>query len=373
MAPCKGPYPCTPGRGVVGSSPKIENDSHSHIFADHVYMSLSFFTVLAFQSVVLATTHAPTPVRVVRDTWAMGTRLLMVCEAPTHGEGEAATEIALREIERLERMLSTWNESSELSRVNVAAPGSPVAVSPELGGLLAEAESWAQRTGRAFDPSVGALVDAWGLRREGHQPDGSELAQALAVTGPKVLSFVDGGVIRHSAHGWLDAGAFGKGAALRSAALAGRGSEPRRLLLNLGGQLWAEAPADAPWSIDVAHPARRFEPVARLEVYGVSVATSGSSERPGHLLDPRSGLAVPAWGSVTVVSADAMAADVLATALYVMGPVAGLEWARVQPDVAALFLELTDGAIAVSWTAAMEQWLGKLPPGVASTFSVNPH
>ena len=336
-------------------------------------MILSFLTLLAFQSVALATTHGPTSVRVVRDTWAMGTRFVIVCEAPNQAEGEAATEIALREIERLERMLSTWDRSSELSGVNTAPLGSPLAVSPELGGLLAEAESWAERTGRAFDPSVGALVDAWGLRREGHEPNGAELAQALAATGPKVLSLVDGGVIRHSAHGWLDAGAFGKGAALRSAALAGRGSGVRRLLLNLGGQLWAEAPADAPWSIDVAHPTRRFEPVARLEVYGVSVATSGASERPGHILDPRSGLPAPAWGSVTVVSVDAVAADVLATALYVMGPVAGLEWARAQPDVAALFLELRDGATAASWTAAMEQWLVESPPRGVSTLSANPH
>ena len=336
-------------------------------------MSLSFATVIALQSVTFATGHGPTSARVVRDTWAMGTRLLIVSEAPNHGEGEAATELALREIERLDGMLSTWDRSSELSRVNTAPLGSPVAVSPELGGLLAEAESWAQRTGRAFDPSVGALVDAWGLRGEGRVPDGAELALALAATGPKAFEFVDGGVIRYSAHGWLDAGAFGKGAALRSAALAGRGSGPRRLLLNLGGQLWAEAPADAPWSIDVAHPARRFEAVARLDVYGVSVATSGASERPGHLLDPRSGLPAPPWGSVTVVSADAMAADVLATALYVMGPVAGLEWARAQPDVAALFLERTDGAIAASWTAAMEQWLVEPPPGAVSPLSVNRH
>jgi thiamine biosynthesis lipoprotein len=337
-------------------------------------MSPSFSIVIALQGVALAAGHGPTSARVVRDTWAMGTRLSIVSEAPNHGERGAATEIMLREIERLERMLSTWDQSSELSKVNTAPPGSPVAVSPELGGLLAEAESWAKRTGRAFDPSVGALVDAWDLRGEGRVPDGAELALALTATGPKAFGFVDSGVIRRSAKGWLDAGAFGKGAALRSAALAGRGTGSRRLLLNLGGQLWAEAPPDAPWSIDVAHPARRFEAVARLDVYGVSVATSGGSERPGHLLDPRSGLRAPFWGSVTVASADAMEADVLATALYVMGPVDGLEWARAQPDLAALFLELTDGPIAASWTAAMGKWLVEPPQGSVSVppFS-NPH
>jgi thiamine biosynthesis lipoprotein ApbE len=69
-----------------------------------------------------------------------------------------------------------------------------------------------------------------------------------------------------------------------------------------------------------------------------------------------------------------MEADVLATALYVMGPVDGLEWARAQPDLAALFLELTDGPIAASWTAAMGKWLVEPPQGSVSVppFS-NPH
>jgi thiamine biosynthesis lipoprotein len=96
--------------------------------------------------------------------------------------------------------------------------------------------------------------------------------------------------------------------------------------------------------------------VARLEVHGVSVATSGVSERPGHLLDPRTGLAAPAWGSVTVVSPDPFEADVLSTALYVMGPERGLAWARAE-GVAALFLATEDAGLRATWTEAIDAWL----------------
>jgi len=287
----------------------------------------------------------------------MGTRLRIVAEAPSRKGAERTTEVALREVERLDRMLSTWDPLSELSQVNTAPAGSRVPVSKELAALLAEAESWARRAGRAFDPTVGALVDAWDLRGAGRVPDEAELARAISATGPWVLDVEDAAAVRRSSSGWIDSGAFGKGAALRSAARILRPSDARRVLLDLGGQIWAAAPADEPWPVEVAHPIHRQKPAAHLEVAGVSVATSGASERPGHLLDPRTGRPAPAWGSVTVVSADPLEADVLATALYVMGPEAGLDWALAQPHMAALFLRPSETGVTASWTPAMERWL----------------
>ena len=297
------------------------------------------------------------PERASREAWVMGTRALIIAEAADRRRAERATEAALREIERLEGVLSSWDPGSELGLANAAVPGRPVAVSEELALVLGEAETWAVRTGRAFDPTVGALVDVWDLRGGGRTPTDDELAAARAATGPGAVRVVAGrNVVRSSGRAWIDSGAFGKGAALRAAAEVARKERVDRLLVDLGGQLWAEAGADAAWPIDVAHPRQRDLPVARLEVHGVSVATSGASERPGHLLDPRSGRPAPAWGSVTVVSADPVEADVLSTALYVMGPSEGLAWARAH-GIAALFLESTPEGLRSTATSDMERWL----------------
>lgn len=305
---------------------------------------------------------APTVVRVEREAWAMGTRLRMVAEGENRQDVRAATERALAEVERFDRLLSTWDPDSELSRVNHAPPGLAVAVSPEVPRLLEEVEAWAVRTGRAFDPTVGALVDAWDLRGSGVAPDADVLAYALARTGSGIVEVRPDGVVRHAVGGWIDSGAFGKGAALRSVAESFAPATARRMLVDLGGQIWAGAPADAAWEVDVAHPARRTEPVARLRIDGVSVATSGASERPGHLLDPRTGHPLPHWGSVTVVSDDPLEADVLSTALYVMGPRDGLVWASARRSLAVLFLELAgDEEVVASWTDAMERWLIAAP------------
>jgi len=298
----------------------------------------------------------------------MGTRLRLVVDAPTHVEAATAAEAALEEVERLDALLGTWVPETPMSRFNRAPRGRWVALEPELLGLLVEARAWADTTDGAFDPAVGALVDAWGLRGRGRRPTSAELGHAVALSSPDVLELDRGsGTARWRRSGaWIDTGAFGKGAALRALidVLARRGVE--RAFVDLGGQVLALAPrAGARWPVEVAHPRRRHEPFARLHLAGVSAATSGTSERwvevggarIGHILDPRTGRPAPAWGSVTVVSADPFVADILSTALYVMGPEAGMAWARARADLGALFLVEREGCVEARWNPAMERWL----------------
>ena len=312
---------------------------------------------LALHSLFAGGASHEVPVHTVhREAWVMGTRLRVTVEGPN---ASSAAEAVLAEVERMDRVLSTWSRDSDIGEVNTAAVNVPVAVSRELALLLAEAEGWARRTDRAFDPTVGPLVDAWDLRGEGRTPPPDVLAAALRAAGPDAFE-VDAAastVIRRTPAAWLDTGAFGKGAALRTAARLLRESDTERAVVDLGGQIWASAAPDRPWPVSVAHPRRRDESVARLLVSNVSVATSGMSERPGHILDPRTGRPAPTWGSVTVVSADPFTADVLSTALYVMGPEAGMAWALSVPEVAALFLTETKAGLNPTWTPAMERWL----------------
>ena len=82
-----------------------------------------------------------------------------------------------------------------------------------------------------------------------------------------------------------------------------------------------------------------------------------AGEPIGHLLDPRTGRPADLWGSVTVVARDPVLADVLSTALYVMGPVAGLAWSRRLDDVGALFVTELGGSLVGSCNDALERWL----------------
>lgn len=311
------------------------------------------------------------PVWVERESYLMGTSLRAVVAAPDAAAGASAIEDAFREVRRLEDVLSSWRDDSEIGRVNTAGPGMAVPVSAELIGLLREAEPWVAATGGAFDPAVGALVDAWDLRGEGRRPSADELARARRATGwgGVHVDAVASTVSRAAEGSWIDTGGFGKGAALRAAqqVLAQRGVHSG--LLDFGGQILVIGcpPEGRLGEIAIAHPARRSEPEVALRLCNRSVSTTSGSERfvevagerLGHVLDPRSGRPAAAWGSVTVVADDALVADVLSTALFVLGPGEGLAWARGRSDFGALFLWEEGGVMRAESNAAMAEFLAE--------------
>jgi thiamine biosynthesis lipoprotein ApbE len=82
-----------------------------------------------------------------------------------------------------------------------------------------------------------------------------------------------------------------------------------------------------------------------------------NGRRLGHVVDPRTGQPVAAWGSVTVVAEDPGVADVVSTALLVLGPEAGLRWSRSRRDLGVLFLIERNGRVERRWNRVMEGFL----------------
>ncbi len=269
--------------------------------------------------------------RVERRLVAMGTVLRVRVAGADRPAALAASEAAVGEIERVDRLLSTWKEGGPLGRLNAAAPGEAVAVGPEVRTLLADAFAWARRTGRAFDPTVLPLVKAWDLRGQGRIPGSEELARAAAATGPQRfrLDPAAEAAARLDKDAGIDEGAWGKGYALDLAAAAARDAGATESVLDLGGQVLVRGR----WTVVIADPRDRQRPAATVFVESASVSTSGNSERGrvvggrriGHLLDPRTGRPARDFGSATVVASSALVADVLSTAFFVLGPDRGLE------------------------------------------------
>lgn len=291
--------------------------------------------------------------RLERRLAAMGTDLSIAVEATDRATALAASERAVVALEVAERRLSTWRSDSELARLNASPPGRPVALSVELGAELTAARRCSEETGGAFDPAVGALVAAWGLRTGGRLPSPEELRQALAASRLSDLELLEpevrGGApaaLRRRAGLVLEEGAFGKGAGL-DAALAALAGVPgvERAELDLGGQV-AVAGEGTDWRVALADPRDRARPMVALAFGRGSVATSSDGVRRfsaggrtfGHLLDPRSGEPAADFGSLTVWAPDALSADCLSTGLFVLGPEEAIAWAGRHPGVEALAL-----------------------------------
>ena len=320
-----------------------------------------------------AVPHPETAAR-QRTVFAMGTALRIEIAGLTAEKTLAATEQVVRCVESVEARLSTWRADAELSRLNAAAEQRQTAsVSPQLAADLRRAALWVERSSGAFDPAVGALIRSWDLRGEGRYPADAELDRALAVTGWSLLDWShgeSGGARLRSPGVSLDAGAFGKGAALDAALDRLQTEYPgARVLLDFGGQLAWSAGA-APATVAIAHPKRRDEcfavlslPKAVRERRG-SLATSANSTRArtlpdgrriGHLLDPRTGKPARDFGSATVLAPSAFDADACSTASFVLGPDAALTMCERLPAVELIVAELDSGRTPLRTTASLTE------------------
>lgn len=284
---------------------------------------------------------ASTPADATRARYLMGT----ACTVTVPQGKEPAAQAALDEIARVEQLLSTWRDDSELARLNAAGGDAPVAVSPELFALIDEAVSLARTTDGAFNPLVRPLVDLWKTREEGSIPAQPAIEAALARIDPALVGIDRAhSTVALSRGAAFEEGGFGKGYALdRALALLAK-EGVRRALVDFGGQVslfgWTHG-----LDVAIAHPKQRLEPAVVVTLDSGSIATSSGSEqtfvvggtRFSHLIDPRNGRALPPRGSATAVDARGLVADVLSTALYVLGPDEGLRWADAH-DVAALFI-----------------------------------
>ena len=303
---------------------------------------------------------------VERTVYLMGTRATLVVHATDRAAALRQLEQLVRSLERTEAELSTWRSDSVLSAVNRQPVGEPLELPAPVCALWSELTTWHRATNGAFDPAVGALSEAWGLRDTGRRPSPGELAAARAATGLTHVRFEAMACrVTRLVDLSLDAGGFGKGEALSRLFRQPAGSGA--WMVNLGGQIAVSGalPAGA-WPVAIAHPARRAESGLELGLAGGSLATSGASERSYdveggtvvHILDPRTGRPLHRPESVTVWHEDPLVADILSTALYVLGLEAGLQYADEQ-RLAAVFLvpvgEAVDAGVTLRASRAFRQ------------------
>lgn len=301
---------------------------------------------------------------------AMGTQFDLYLYASSSERFNELFEAAYGEVKRVEKNLSTYDPTSELSRINAQAATDSVRTDPEVLGLLQEAVQFSRRTDGAFDPTVGPLVEAWGFFREqGHLPSDEQLARARAQTGWTKLALdsarrtihFDGDSLK------VDLGGVGKGYALDRVAALLRRQGVEAALVGLGTSTFYAigAPPDAGgWLIRVPSPFADSATVARTRLRNEALSTSGSGEQQftldgrtySHLLDPRTGRPVQGRLQTTVVAPRATDSDVLSTALFVLGPEAGRKHIVAEDGREALFVEggnESNRVVPVRWSGAL--------------------
>lgn len=282
------------------------------------------------------------------------------------GQDHAAFQAAIEaELARIIALFSAWDPRSELSRLNAAPPGF-WAVSEPFWTLLNRAMDLADETNGAVDPILGALVDLWGFGPPGPRPaDGfgtgqtvpfeDEIVAARAVSGWGLLRFNrDARAVQQLGGVRLDLSSFALGHAVDcvSGRLSAMGATHH--LVRIGGEHRGAGvrPDGHPWWVELKPAAGAAAPRTVAALFDLALSTSTGQARRfeaygqgyGHILDGRSGRPVDnGVAAVTVLAETALYADAMATALTVMGPVDGPDWADALGLAAAFTVRTDDG------------------------------
>jgi len=250
-----------------------------------------------------------------------------------------ASELAFDRVKELDRILSDYDPDSELNQLcSNAQPGQPTTVSEDLFRVLTLSQQLSRRTNGAFDVTVGPITDLWRRAwRKRAMPAADDLQAALEQTGyNKVqLNREMWSVTLARSDMQIDLGAVAKGYAAQEAlqVLAKQGLS--RVLIDASGDITVGDPPPGRdhWLIRIERLPDQEEGEGEwLQLKNASVATSGDAKRfieidgvrYSHIVDPKTGLGLTNTSSVTVIAADGMIADALASALSVLPPDAGL-------------------------------------------------
>jgi thiamine biosynthesis lipoprotein len=255
------------------------------------------------------------------------------------------------ELEKVNRLMSTWQPDTEISRFNAASSLDRFPVSPEFAAVVSRALEIAAATGGAFDPTVKPLVDHWGF---GARADTQPLEQILQAVGWRNVRIENGALIKTNPDVQLDLSAIAKGYGTDAVAEVIRSSGFENFLVEIGGEIVAsgQSPKKRTWIVGVETPQPNAEFGAQifrtLELSRRAMATSGDyrnfRERSdgtlySHIIDPATGLpAETDVASVSVLADFCMDADAAATALFVMGSEKGFQWLENHPEFDVLFI-----------------------------------
>ncbi len=268
---------------------------------------------------------------VTETRFLMDTLVSVTLGGTDRADAPARLRAAFGALEAVDRAMAR-EDGTPLWALNRAGGGP---LDPAVAEVVTASLAWARRTDGAFDPTVAPLIDLWDVLAGPHPPPSDEqIAVALGRVGWERVRFVPGPPQRVALDGTaLDLGAIAKGYALDRAAAALRAAGAADFIVNAGGDLVvAGSKGDRPWRVGIQHPRAPDRFLRVVEPRPGALVTSGDyerfyeweGERIHHILDPRTGRPAPGCRSVTVWAARAIDADALATAVFVLGPDAGL-------------------------------------------------
>jgi FAD:protein FMN transferase len=283
----------------------------------------------------------------------MGNRFEISVVAEEEAWALERIEAGVQEIQRIERLLTTYDEGSETNLINRNAGITPVRVSQETFDLIERSLRISHITQGAFDISYGSVDKRlWNFDAHMQRLPDKELAKKMVrlINYRNILLDKDHLTVFLKENGMrIGFGGIGKGYAAERAKAVMRQMGAGSGVVNASGDLtaWGYQPDGMPWTIGVSNPDAPEQVVAYLNVTDMALATSGNYEkyilidgkRYSHTINPRTGLPVTGIKSVTIICPNAEVADAMATPVMIMGTKAGMHMINQIEHIEAIIID----------------------------------
>ncbi|MCD2258979.1 FAD:protein FMN transferase [Psychroserpens sp. XSD401] len=282
----------------------------------------------------------------------MGSRFDITVVAKDTIQANQYIDLAVLEITRIEKLISSWDIKSQTSEINRNAGLKPVVVDKELFDLIQRSLSISKLTDGAFDISYASMDKIWKFDGSMKQmPSKTDIKASVEKVGYEnvVLNSDNSSVFLKEKGMKIGFGAIGKGYAADKAKSLLKSKGVASGIINASGDMntWGKQVSGDEWNVAITNPLDKAKAYALLPISNGAVVTSGNYEkhvtfnnkRYSHIIDPRTGYPSSGIISVTVFAPKAELADALATSVFVMGIDVGLNRVNQLQNIECIIID----------------------------------
>lgn len=287
-----------------------------------------------------------------RNVYAMGDKFEISVVGTDHLLANKQIDIAIGEINRVEKLLSAFGDDSNIKQINRNAGIGPVKANGEIFRLINRALQISDLTHGAFDITYftgnriagneNALVENSPVKTAPYSVMQTNY-QSVILDAAKQTIFLKEKGMR------IGFGANSKGYAADRAKYILQMNGVNSGVINSGGDLltWGTQPNSKPWTVAAADPEQRKQPFAHLDISNMAFATSISAEKYGSVSKKKfqsvantgKGFPVSEIKSVSIISPTAELSDAMASPVINIGVNAGMYLINQLNQIACIIID----------------------------------
>ncbi len=306
-----------------------------------IVITVALFTIYTHFSVgpdnemsnnLIAENNEGSNVVITESQHMMGT-IVTIEIVGTKTNAETTINSAFREIDRIEKLMTTFDSNSEIGILN--AEGQVDNVSDDLIYVIEQSIHYGNISDGAFDVTIKPILNLWKTKIiAGERPTGQEINETLTLVNYSNITVENNTIYFNAEDMSITVDGIAKGYAVDQAVKVLKNNGYASGFVNAGGDgmYFGTKPDGSDWKVGLRNPENKSESIVVMEISDMAVATSGNYERYfnesarlSHISDPRTGYSSQSLLSATIIAGSAMEADTLATTVFVLGPDKGLK------------------------------------------------